>query len=56
MKVKELIRHLKRFADDAEVDGRFVLTYGNEECMFAVQRTEDENAEEQKTEQRRIGF
>lgn len=56
MKVKDLIRHLKTFADNAEVDGRFVLTYGNEEYLFAVQKTENENAEEQKVEQRKIGF
>ena len=56
MTVKELIRHLKTFADNAEVDGRFVLTYGNEEYLFAVQKAENENAEEPKTEQRKIGF
>ena len=56
MTVKELIRHLKTFADNAEVDGRFVLTYGNEEYLFAVQKAENESAEEQKVEQRRIGF
>lgn len=56
MKVKELIRHLRSFADNAEVEGRFVLTYGKEEYLLAVQKAEDESAEEKPTEQRKIGF
>ena len=56
MTVKELISHLKTFADNAEVDGRFVLTYRNEEYLFAVQKAENESAEEQKVEQHKIGF